>query len=122
MPNHGSGIPNIFRVWREQGWTAPAITEQLEPERTVLSLSLSKSDDKKVTIKSDDKKVTIKSARQKSEIIAYLTDHVSAKSADIAEILGVKSTRVKKLMSEMIAEEIVVAEGANRNRTYRLKS
>lgn len=30
----GSGIPNIFRVWREQNWTTPEITEQLEPERT----------------------------------------------------------------------------------------
>ena len=118
----GSGIPNIFRVWRERGWAAPEITEQLEPERTVLTLLFSKSDDKKATIKSDDKKVTIKSARQKEEIIAYLTDYVSAKSSDIAELLGVKSTRAKKLLSELIAEEIVVAEGGNRNRTYKLKS
>ncbi len=82
----GSGIPNIFRVWRERGWTAPEITEQLEPERTTLTLVLSKS---------DDKKVTIKSARQKGEIIAYLTDHVFTMSADIAELLGVKGTRAK---------------------------
>ena len=25
----GSGIPNIFRVWHEQKWTTPEITEQL---------------------------------------------------------------------------------------------
>ena len=118
----GSGIPNIFRVWRERGWAAPEITEQLEPERTVLTLLFSKAVDKKATIKGDDKKVTIKSARQKEEIITYLTDHVSAKSSDIAELLGVKSTRAKKLLSELIAEETVVAEGGNRNRTYRLKS
>ena len=118
----GSGIPNIFRVWRERGWAAPEITEQLEPERTILTLLFSKSDDKKATIKSDDKKATIKSVRQKEEIITYLTDHVSAKSSDIAELLGVKSTRAKKLLSELIAEEIVVAEGGNRNRTYKLKA
>lgn len=118
----GSGIPNIFRVWRERGWAAPEITAQLEPERTVLTLLFSKRDDKKAAIKSDDKKATIKSARQKEEIIAYLTDHVSAKSSDIAELLGVKSTRVKKLLSELIAEETVVAEGGNRNRTYKLKA
>ena len=118
----GSGIPNIFRVWREQNWTTPEITEQLEPERTTLTLLFSKSDDKKAAIKSDDKKATIKSARQKEEIVAYLTDHISARSADIAELLGVKSTRAKKLLSELTAEEIVVAEGGNRNRTYKLKS
>ena len=118
----GSGIPNIFRVWREQNWTTPEITEQLEPERTTLTLLFSKSDDKKTAIKSDDKKTTIKSARQKEEIIAYLTDHISARSADIAELLGVKSTRAKKLLSELTAEDIVVAEGGNRNRTYKLKA
>ena len=118
----GSGIPNIFRVWREQGWAAPVISERFDPDRIILSLAFKKSDDKKATIKSDDKKTTIKTARQKNEIITYLTDHISARSADIAELLGVKRTRAKKLLSELTAEEIVVAEGGNRNRTYQLKS
>lgn len=117
----GSGIPNIFRVWREQGWTAPVISENFDPDRIMLSLAFKKSDDKKVTIKSDDKKVTIKSARQKNEIITYLTDHVSAKNKDIAELLGVKSTRVKQLLKELLDEGVVVAEGNNKNRVYKLK-
>ena len=69
-----------------------------------------------------DKKATIKSIRQKEEIITYLTNHVSAKNSDIAELLGAKSTRAKKPLSELIADEIVASEGGNRNRTYRLKS
>lgn len=117
----GSGIPNIFRVWREQGWTAPVISESFEPDRIMLSLAFKKSDDKKVTIKSDDKKVTIKTARQKNEIIMYLTDHASAKNADIAELLGVKSTRVKQLLKELLDEDVIVAEGSNKNRVYKLK-
>lgn len=117
----GSGIPNIFRVWREQGWTAPVISESFEPDRIMLSLAFKKSDDKKVTIKSDDKKVTKKNARQKNEIIMYLTDHASAKNADIAELLGVKSTRVKQLLKELLDEDVIVAEGSNKNRVYKLK-
>ena len=117
----GSGIPNIFRVWREQGWTAPVISESFEPDRIMLSLAFKKSDDKKVTIKSDDKKVTIKTARQKNEIIMYLTGHASAKNADIAELLGVKSTRVKQLLKELLDEDVIVAEGSNKNRVYKLK-
>mgnify|MGYP001024679927 FL=1 len=117
----GSGIPNIFRVWREQGWTAPVISESFEPDRIMLSLAFKKSDDKKVTIKSDDKKVTIKTARQKNEIIMYLTDHASAKNADIAELLSVKSTRVKQLLKELLDEDVIVAEGSNKNRVYKLK-
>ena len=117
----GSGIPNIFRVWREQGWTAPVISENFDPDRIMLSLAFKKSDDKKATIKSDDKKVTIKTTRQKNEIITYLTDHVSAKNTDIAELLGVKSTRVKQLLKELLDEGVVVAEGNNKNRIYKLK-
>lgn len=51
------GIPAIFRVWREQGWTEPIIEEASRPDRTVLSLSLLKkaSSDKQVAIKSGDK-------------------------------------------------------------------
>ncbi len=58
----GSGIPNIYRVWDKQGWEAPVITEDFEPERITLSLSvisepndLSTVSGKKTLIKSVDK-------------------------------------------------------------------
>lgn len=126
----GSGIPNIFNVWKKQGWSAPEIIENIEPERITLSLQIEKSsnrnatrktDDKKPTIKTDDKKPTIKTALQKETIIMYITDHVEAKASEIAKLLNLKPTRVKELLSEMIADGIIVAEGANRNRVYKLK-
>jgi len=36
-------------------------------------------------------------------------------------LLGVKEARARRLLSAMIAEEIILAEGANRNRIYKLK-
>ena len=125
----GSGIPNIYRIWDKQGWEAPIITEGFEPPRITMSLSVLTdekvivTDDKKVTIKGDDKKAEKNkmSDLQKETIIEYLTDHVSARSSEIAELLGVKSTRVKNLLSALIADGAIVAEGANRNRRYRLK-
>ena len=61
--------------------------------------------------------------RQKEEIINYLTDHISAKNSDIAALLGVTLvTRVKNFYLELITEGVVVAEGGNRNRTYKLKA
>lgn len=51
----GSGVPNIFRVWREQGWAEPVITETFEPDRIVLSLTFKKVGDKKSVIKIGDK-------------------------------------------------------------------
>ncbi|SFP37730.1 Predicted transcriptional regulator, contains HTH domain [Oscillibacter sp. PC13] len=117
----GSGIPNIFRVWREQGWVMPAITEQLEPERTILTLCFEKTADKKSAIKIGDKKSAI-STKMKESIIGYLTDHAEAKASSIAEYIGLKPSRTRDYLNELIAEGIVVAEGGNRNRSYKLKS
>ena len=55
-------------------------------------------------------------------IIEFLTDHPAAKSAEIAEYVALKPSRVRDYLAELIAEDIVVAEGGNRNRTYRLKA
>ncbi len=116
----GSGIPNIFRVWRGQGWEMPSIVEQLEPERTILALCFEKTADKKSAIKIGDKKSAI-SAKMKESIIVYLTDHVEAKASSVAEYIGLKPSRTRDYLNELIAEGIVVADGGNRNRTYRLK-
>ena len=119
----GSGIPNIFRVWKEQKWSAPVISEEFEPDRIIVTLPLSavKTDDKKPTIKTDDKKPTIKTERQMNAIIEYLTDHPDGSVASFEELLELKSTRVKELLRKMIDNGIIEATGGNRNRRYRLK-
>lgn len=66
--------------------------------------------------------MTIKTVRQKNEIITYLTEHVPAKTTDIAALLGVKSTRVKQLLKELQNEGVIDAEGGNKNRVYKLKA
>ena len=115
----GSGIPLIFGVWREQGWVVPAVTEQLEPERTILSLVFEKASDKKQAIKTSD--TTIYS-RQRRYVIEYLTREIKADCKTIAELLGISSPRARAVLTKMVKEEIVVTEGSNRNRTYKLKS
>ena len=51
----GSGVPNIFNTWEDQGWVEPVIEEQFDPDRTLLILSF----DKKQAIKTSDKKQAI---------------------------------------------------------------
>ena len=58
----------------------------------------------------------------KQRIIEYLKDHVSAGSLDIADYLGLKSLRTRDYLNELIAEDIVVSEGGNKNRKYKLKT
>lgn len=91
----------------------PDITEQLEPERTILTLSFEAI---------GGKRPPIKTAAQKAAIIEYLTDHISGNNADFAQLLGLKSTRVKELLRTMVTEGILEAEGNNKTRIYKLKS
>lgn len=111
-----------FRKW---GWPAPKIEESYEPERITLSLQIEERGDnaEKVAIKSGDnvEKVAIKSELQKVAIIEYLTENVTAKAVEVEELLGVKKSRTRKLLSELIKDGIIIAGGANRNRIYKLK-
>ena len=115
----GSGIPNIYRVWHDQNWAEPTFTQSFEPDRTTLSLSFKKTSDKKQAIKTSDKRIFI---IQKEIIIGYLTEHASAKASEIAEVLNVSAPRARAVLSRLSSEDIIISEGANRNRTYRLKS
>ena len=106
--------PGDFRIDVE----APKIEESYEPERITLSLQIEKSSDKS---SDNDKKATLKSQLQKETIIEYLTEKVAATTKEIAVLLGVKEARARRVLSGLIEDNIVLAEGANRNRVYRLK-
>ena len=56
----GSGVPDIYSVWAQQGWKQPEVIEEYGPDRTVLKLLFAKNTDKKALIKSADKKALIK--------------------------------------------------------------
>ena len=128
----GSGIPNIFRVWKEQKWKEPFFSESFEPGRVILTLPLSptniaddeksaiKIGDKKEMTKTDNKKTEIKDAAKK-KIIIYLTAHPEGKTSEIAEFIGLQVSRTRDYIKELVNEGIVEMSGANKNRTYRLK-
>ena len=117
----GSGIPNIYSVWTRQNMTEPEITEAFEPERVTLSLRIKKIGDNKSAIKIVDKKSAINETN-KQRIIEYLKEHISVGSSDIADYLGLKSSRTRDYLNELIAEDVVVSESGNKNRKYKLKT
>ena len=56
----GSGVPDIYGVWAQQGWQEPSVREEYDPDRTILQLTFLpiaaiKSGDKKAAIKNGDK-------------------------------------------------------------------
>lgn len=67
-------------------------------------------------IMGSDKNVT----GQQFAIIEYLNNNECIGAAKAAEMLGVKAARARQILSGMVASGLLVAEGANKNRTYRL--
>ena len=120
----GSGIPHMINVWNKQGWPAPVITESFKPDRITLSLVMGareKRANETVTVVRG-KTTRSKSQIQKQAVLSYLTERVEARTVEIAELLGVKDTRARRLMAEMVTEGTVVIEGGKRNRVYRLRA
>ena len=122
----------IFAAWKGEGLCEPVYTEQIEINRSFLSLTLAKTSDKKQAIKISDKKqvtttVSIKQNVKKSDdrkrsILDYLAFHSASTSKEVADHLGISSDRARVYLQEFISNGIVIAEGENRNRTYHLKT
>ena len=117
----GTGVSGIYHVWKEEGWKTPVLEEQFNPDRTILTLVLSPHENGNVAIKGGDKEKTAISKQKKQAIMQYLTENPIGKSGEISALIGVNSSRTKVYLQELIADGFIVAEGANRNRIYRLK-
>lgn len=118
----GSGIPNIFGVWKKQGWTAPIITESFDPDRITLSLVFGKESEKTQLTKTKDRKRATKTVAYREAIVAYLTENVSAKTSELSALIGISNSRTRTVLEKMISDEIIVAEGESKNRIYKLKA
>ncbi len=119
----GSGVPNIFNVWEDEGWEEPDIKEDFDPDRTSLTLKFLKkqaikTSDKKQAIKTSDKKQAIKTRNNQEKIRLYLQGNETAKTRDIAELLGLSMARTREILSIM---DDVEAIGRNKKRIYRLR-
>lgn len=110
----GSGIPDIYQVWENEGWPMPVVEESYNPDRTRLSLEFVK----KQTIKTNDKKQTTKTESHREKIREFLTRTELASARNIAEIIGLSAERTRVILSKMDDVEPV---GENRNRMYMLK-
>ena len=112
----GSGVPNIFNTWNDQGWKEPVIEERFDPDRTTLTLEFIKKTRKKT---SKEDKIGNKTRTNVLKIEKYLQENGESKTNTIAEHLGLSLARTRKILSQMDSLEAI---GTNTNRRYRLKN
>ena len=111
----GSGVPNIFNVWEDEGFIEPEIEERFDPDRTILSLPFVK----KATEKSDGKKATKKTQEQYEKILAFMKPDIWYKANELGEVLGVKETRTKELLRALVSDEKLEDNGATKGKRYK---
>jgi predicted HTH transcriptional regulator len=134
----GSGVPNIFSVWRDQGWDPPTLQEEFNPDRTTVSLALFasaekpaiKTGDKKPAIKTGDKKPAMPqkdvkktvSELQRETLIKEFANSESIRTAQVMTLLNIGPSRAREILAALVNEGILEPSGAKKDRTYRLKS
>lgn len=81
------------------------------------------NNDEKVAINAEngDKSGGKKSTKFKKMIVEYLAEHEEARSQEISTYIGLKISRTKIYLSELVEEGKITPNGANKNRTYSLK-
>ena len=123
----GSGIPDIYQVWENEGWAAPVVEESYNPGRTRLTLEFAKKQANKTNdnIKGAEKeskrsqkgakKEPKKGAERKQDILKLIKSDASVTQTRIMEELHLTRKQVQKDMKELQEMHILEREGSNRS-------
>ena len=122
----GSGIPDIYQVWENEGWPMPVVEESYNPDRTRLSLEFSKKQAKKTSeLEKEPKrsqkgaekepKRSQKGAERKREILELIKANPTITQTEIMKELDLTRKQVQKDMNELKEMHIIEREGTNRS-------
>lgn len=121
----GSGIPEIFSVWRKEGWAEPLITERYDPLRITMYLPLTNKINKLhhvhfASFPENEKEAAIKAAYRKSLIIEHLTYSVTASHSELCKELFVTNDELSELVSQLISDGIAALVEDGKENLYKL--
>ncbi|SDX01157.1 Winged helix-turn-helix DNA-binding [Lachnospiraceae bacterium KHCPX20] len=69
----------------------------------------------------EDEKQAIKASDSRNMFAEYMSQHGASTTAEMAEFSGLSPQRTRAILSKMVEDGIIIAEGANRARKYRLQ-
>ena len=131
----GSGVPNIFNVWADEGWEEPVIEERFDPDRTILSLSFLKKEDVKIkedanfiqknerSLKEVLKEVLNQKDYEKTlPIIEYLETNSSITTQTVRQITGKSLATAWRYIQILVKADVLESDGNTNNAEYVLKS
>lgn len=116
----GGGIPNLYRIWKAQGWPEPVFTERSAPDRVSLTLYMTGHGGAENA--TAGKQVPLGAFSQRQLLIDHLTDHPTSDLFALSKSLGTTLSRTESLLQQLAEESVVVAESDQGNRLYKLKA
>lgn len=93
----GSGVPNIYNTWEDEGWEEPVIIEEFDPDRTTLILSFEKRNSDM-----DDAEILADDIAKSNAILEYCKTERTRK--EIAEHIGYKTVKSAKKYIDALVE------------------
>ena len=132
----GSGVPSIIASFIEVAHHSPSYKIQFSPERVLCTIDLKTADvneekdaDKLPIIEGNsDKLPTNKEISDKiSDKLQKIVDYMQGNNgvitqAEVAEMFKISDRQARNYLSSLINDGRIIALGANKNRTYALKS
>ena len=121
----GNGADTIVKGWKDNGWTLPAIKEQVAPDRVTTTMMVSVTSAGNV-IENADKPLINQGTADKivdkaSEILDFINAFGIIKTADISKRFGLSMTQSRFYLQQLTEAEKIEPQGENKNRTYRIK-
>ena len=77
----GSGVPNIFNTWEDEGWKEPLIEERFDPDRTILTLEFIEKQAKKASEESKRRKQAKNESKRRKQAKKASEERKQAKKA-----------------------------------------
>lgn len=117
----GSGVPDIYAVWETQGWVAPQVEEQYNPDRTILTLSFAERAAEASNVGKNVGDVgenvgetTAKYENIKASVLKIIAEDNSVSASAIATTLSITQRTVERYIKELREEGSLVRRGPAR--------
>lgn len=115
----GSGVPDIYAVWEAQGWIAPTVDEQYNPDRTILTLSFAERSANKSAESAEKSAESAENlSRRQKDILSVMEGGKEYRAEEIAELVGLKGSRTRQLLKELVEMQKIHATADTKMRRY----
>lgn len=114
----GSGVPDIFAVWKSQGWVPPTVDEQYNPDRTMLTLSFVNESAESAEKSAESAEYTEGLTNRQKEILSLMENGREYSAKEISEICGLQGSRTRQLLKQLVDMGKLKATADTKNRRY----